>query len=102
MSFPVKEERQKCWDARDRYWQCLDVSGGENSKCVELRSLYESTCPSQWVKHFDRKRNYLKFKEQIEKDGHETPACASVAVVNSSLPARHRIYRQIVFIEHVP
>lgn len=33
---------------------------------------------------------------------HESTACASVAVVNSTLPARHRIYRQIVFIENVP
>lgn len=75
MSFPSREERKKCWDARDRYWECLDSLVKSNSKdttkCKELRKLYENGCTSQWVKHFDRKREYLKFKEKIEKDGYE-------------------------------
>ncbi|CAG9858065.1 unnamed protein product [Phyllotreta striolata] len=77
MSFPTKEERTKCWNARDRYWECLDSHSvkSDNLKdvkvCTELRSLYESACTAQWVKHFDRKRNYLVFKERIEKDGFE-------------------------------
>ena len=49
MSFPNKEERQKCWDSRDRYWECLDQSGDQNDKCLQLRALYEAACPSQWV-----------------------------------------------------
>ncbi|CAG2056776.1 unnamed protein product, partial [Timema podura] len=89
MSFPNKAERQKCWDSRDRYWECLDVNKDENEHCLKLRQLYESSCSSQWlanalvvlsstaedgeikVKHFDRKRNYLKFKDRIEKEGYE-------------------------------
>nr|SVE75655.1 EOG090X03B7 [Daphnia hispanica] len=69
MSFPDKEKRQKCWDSRDRYWECLDKSGDQLEKCMEVRAHYETTCPSQWVKHFDRKREYLKFKERIQNDG---------------------------------
>lgn len=49
MSFPDKEKRQKCWDSRDRYWECLDKSGDQSDKCAEIRTLYESACPSQWV-----------------------------------------------------
>jgi len=95
MSFPNKEERQKCWDSRDRYWECLDQSGDQNDKCLQLRALYEAACPSQWVKHFDRKRNYLKFKERIQNEGLQT-ACGTVAVQGSLTP-RHRVYRQVVF-----
>lgn len=72
MSFPDKEARQKCWSARDNYWNCLDKSGeNEKNPCLELRKLYESSCSSQWIKHFDRKRNYLQFKQKIENEGYE-------------------------------
>lgn len=75
MSFPNREDRNKCWGARDEYWKCLDKVGVTEAKkggpCAELRELYENACSSQWVKHFDRKRSYLKFKERIEKEGYE-------------------------------
>uniref|UniRef100_L7M5M3 Putative cytochrome c oxidase subunit vib/cox12 n=1 Tax=Rhipicephalus pulchellus TaxID=72859 RepID=L7M5M3_RHIPC len=71
MSFPNKEQRQKCWDSRDRYWECLDSNAEDAKRCAEMKSLYETHCPSQWVKHFDRKREYLKFKDKIEKDGYD-------------------------------
>lgn len=74
MSFPDKVARKQCWDARDKYWQCLDkyspefsaTSGQEGpSECAKLRKLYETGCPGQWVKHFDRKRTYEQFKEKM-------------------------------------
>ncbi|XP_067011941.1 cytochrome c oxidase assembly factor 6 homolog [Anabrus simplex] len=71
MSFPTKDQRKVCWDSRDRYWECLDVNHDEREKCIKLRQTYESSCPAQWVKHFDRKRNYLKFKDRIEKEGYD-------------------------------
>ncbi|XP_056637968.1 cytochrome c oxidase assembly factor 6 homolog [Diorhabda carinulata] len=76
MSFPTREERSKCWAARDKYWECLDKNSSadkdeKTNVCVEFRKLYEQSCTAQWVKHFDRKRNYLMFKEKIEKDGYE-------------------------------
>lgn len=71
MSFPNKEERAKCWGARDKYWECLDSNKSDDTQCKEFRKLYEISCSAQWVKHFDRKRNYLMYKEKIEKDGYE-------------------------------
>lgn len=74
MSFPDKAKRQECWNARDTYWQCLDknapnysaTSGEEGpSMCAKLRKLFETACPGQWVKHFDRKRTYEQFKEKM-------------------------------------
>lgn len=71
MSFPNKEQRHKCWDSRDRYWECLDRNGDDTGRCSKEKTLYESACPSQWVKHFNRKREYLKFKDKIENEGYE-------------------------------
>lgn len=68
MSFVNKKDRLTCWSFRDEYWKCLD-EGKSDEECKEFRKQYEKFCPSQWVKHFDRKRDYLKFKEQIEKHG---------------------------------
>lgn len=75
MSFPTKEERNMCWGARDRYWECLDKNNIKDNDttgvCKDLRKAFESSCSAQWIKHFDRKRNYLQFKEKIEKHGYE-------------------------------
>lgn len=76
MSFPTKEERSKCWNARDQFWACLEsnapkhtATSGEETpeKCEKLRKLFEKNCPGQWVKHFDRKRTYELFKKKMEK-----------------------------------
>lgn len=75
MSFPSRQEREQCWTSRDKYWECLDKAGEKEATktgpCAEFRKMYETSCSSQWVKHFDRKRSYLQFKEKIEKEGYE-------------------------------
>lgn len=57
-NFPDKSSRQKCWDARDKYWECLEKyspnfnrnnqSEKEPKECESLRKLFEGGCPSQW------------------------------------------------------
>ncbi|VVC34380.1 Cytochrome c oxidase, subunit VIb [Cinara cedri] len=69
--FLSKSERTTCWSSRDYYWECLRSNNEEAAKCTDLRKIYESSCPAQWVKHFDRKFNYLKFKEKMETEGYE-------------------------------
>ncbi|XP_066584527.1 cytochrome c oxidase assembly factor 6 homolog [Prorops nasuta] len=78
MSFINKEARLKCWNYRDEYWKCLD-QGKTDSDCKEFRNQYEKFCPGQWVKHFDRKRDYLKFKEQIEAGKYENEKNSSMS-----------------------
>ncbi|KAL3267295.1 hypothetical protein HHI36_011426 [Cryptolaemus montrouzieri] len=90
MSFPNKEDRQRCWDARDKYWECLDKAGDETTPCALLRKVYENSCSSQWVKHFDRKRNYLQFKSKIESDG------ISSTTIHKSKFQKRRVYHEIV------
>jgi cytochrome c oxidase assembly factor 6 len=56
MSFISKVERQKCWDSRDRYWDCLDTNAEEHERCLKLRQAYENSCPAQWVSVIVNKR----------------------------------------------
>ncbi|XP_005191662.1 cytochrome c oxidase assembly factor 6 homolog [Musca domestica] len=76
MSFLNKEERTKCWGARDDYWKCLSENAPQHSStsgekvpdaCKKLRKLFETSCPGTWVKHFDRKRTYEQFKQKMEQ-----------------------------------
>ena len=69
--FLRKEERQRCWDARDALWDCMKANGEDMAKCPEKRRAYEDACPPTWVTHFDRKFHYLKFKEEMNKMGTE-------------------------------
>lgn len=48
MSFPNKEERTKCWNYRDEYWNCLD-EGKSETECKKFREQYEKFCPALWV-----------------------------------------------------
>ncbi|CAG0916693.1 unnamed protein product [Notodromas monacha] len=68
-NFPTKSERQRCWAARDDYWACLDKEKMSEDACSKFREAFCSSCPLQWVKHFDRRYKYLKFKEKMETEG---------------------------------
>lgn len=50
----TREDRSKCWEARDAYFSCLDeaevvVAGTEGSKCASQRKSYEQNCAKSWV-----------------------------------------------------
>ena len=66
-----KAERKQCWDARDAFWNCMKSNGEEISKCADLRQGFEEFCPNTWVVHFDRRYDYLKFKENATKHGYK-------------------------------
>ncbi|OPJ72728.1 cytochrome c oxidase assembly factor 6-like protein [Patagioenas fasciata monilis] len=76
MSAPTMEERKACWGARDEFWQCLDRHGEDGSKCAELRRGFEGRCPQQWVKYFDKRRDFLKYKKKLETEGYGPPEAA--------------------------
>ncbi|CAL1546099.1 unnamed protein product [Lymnaea stagnalis] len=69
MPFPKQEERVKCWASKDLLWQCLNDNNDDTSKCTKERQDYESSCIKQWVKYFDKRRGYLKYKEKMENAG---------------------------------
>lgn len=74
MAAPNKAERQKCWQARDEFWKCLDECDDNRTKCKTQRSAFEASCTAQWVKYFDRRREFLKFKEKMDKEGFDPVA----------------------------
>ena len=47
--FLNKNDRQKCWTARDNYWNCMTKNNEEAEKCQELRNLFTGLCPPTWV-----------------------------------------------------
>lgn len=47
--FLSKSERSKCWSSRDNYWECLRSNNEKTENCTNLRKIYESSCPIQWV-----------------------------------------------------
>ncbi|XP_040195747.1 cytochrome c oxidase assembly factor 6 homolog [Rana temporaria] len=71
MAAPSAQERKACWDSRDRYWQCLDDTKEDKDKCQQIRKGYEQSCPLTWIKYFDKRRDYLKYKAEMERKGFE-------------------------------
>ncbi|KAH9050378.1 cytochrome oxidase c subunit VIb-domain-containing protein [Lactarius deliciosus] len=56
-----REDRSKCWEARDAYFTCLDaaevvVAGTEGSKCAAERKAYEQNCAKSWIDYFNQRR----------------------------------------------
>ncbi|XP_053315801.1 cytochrome c oxidase assembly factor 6 homolog [Spea bombifrons] len=73
MAAPTAKERKACWDSRDQYWKCLDDNNDDQSKCQTLRHCFENLCPAQWIKYFDKRRDYLKFKEKVQAGEFQPP-----------------------------
>lgn len=53
-STPSRHNRQKCWEARDAYFACLDrvgvVKAGEEGKaCTSENRQYAESCAKSWV-----------------------------------------------------
>ncbi|KIM37347.1 hypothetical protein M413DRAFT_448628 [Hebeloma cylindrosporum] len=58
---PNRQDRQKCWEARDAYFACLDDAGvvkaGEEGKaCSKEKRLYEDNCARSWIDYFNQRR----------------------------------------------
>ncbi|KAJ3904409.1 cytochrome oxidase c subunit VIb-domain-containing protein [Lentinula edodes] len=52
----TREDRSKCWEARDKYFACLDRVGvlkpGDEKKdgaCASEDKAYEQNCAKSWV-----------------------------------------------------
>lgn len=72
MEFKGRDERTKCYATRDAYFGCIEKQPeGTDAKaaCKELFDKFEMTCGMKWTEHFIRRRDYLKFKERVEKEG---------------------------------
>ncbi|OTB12220.1 hypothetical protein K445DRAFT_321218 [Daldinia sp. EC12] len=81
---PDRTERQQCWDARDKFYQCLDKHdvidslNGDGKKIAEKQCAaenkgFEQNCASAWVTYFKRYRvaDHQKKKtlERLQQEG---------------------------------
>lgn len=46
---PNKKERDICWNARDKYFECLESKNDDESKCQDLKAAFDKGCPPVWV-----------------------------------------------------
>ncbi|KAG7090633.1 hypothetical protein E1B28_009735 [Marasmius oreades] len=60
---PSRDDRQKCWEARDAYFSCLDTvgvvkAGEERSKgaCTSENETYQKNCAQSWIEYFNQRR----------------------------------------------
>jgi cytochrome c oxidase assembly factor 6 len=49
-----RQDRKKCWEARDAYFSCLDragvvKAGDEGVACSSALKVYEKDCARSWV-----------------------------------------------------
>lgn len=71
MSAPNKEERNKCRSSVEQLWSCLDKNENDHSVCNKEKEYFESVCSLSWINYFNRRRDYLKFKDKMENKGFE-------------------------------
>ena len=67
--FMKKAERELCWAAKDKFWDCLKSNNEDVSYCLKTRNQFTEACPPTWVTHFDRKFQYEKYKQKLLTDG---------------------------------
>ncbi|KAK7950953.1 hypothetical protein PG997_003380 [Apiospora hydei] len=81
---PDRSERKRCWEARDKFYGCLDKHNvidslnGDGKKtaereCAAENKQFEQDCAAAWVTYFKKFRvaDYQKKKtfERLEKEG---------------------------------
>lgn len=76
---PNKSKREECWNARDRFFSCLDQNQIDNSldpnerdnvnkNCGGQRDDFKGKCVASWFKYFQEKRfNDLTRERYIKK-----------------------------------
>ncbi|EFP12676.1 hypothetical protein GCK72_002348 [Caenorhabditis remanei] len=72
----LKSERRKCYEARDKYVECIDkfLAQGKSEKesekaCRAERNNFEGNCPTSWVNHFIRKYQFERYKKTLAEQG---------------------------------
>lgn len=75
---PKRSSREKCWEARDQYFACLDEIKVANpldpanssvlKKCDPQDKQFNKDCVSSWVKYFKEKRPFDIKKERMLKE----------------------------------
>lgn len=67
--------RQKCWDARDSFFKCLDSNEiidpttiSTTSPCQSQKAAFKKDCVATWVDYFSKKRVLEIQRERMIKE----------------------------------
>lgn len=60
-SAATRHDRQRCWESRDLYFDCLDgagvlKAGDEGDVCAREKRSYEANCAKSWIDYFNKRR----------------------------------------------
>ncbi|KAI6025766.1 cytochrome oxidase c subunit VIb-domain-containing protein [Pisolithus orientalis] len=60
-SAATRHDRQRCWESRDLYFDCLDgagvlKAGDEGDVCAKEKRSYEANCAKSWIDYFNKRR----------------------------------------------
>ncbi|KAI6099823.1 cytochrome oxidase c subunit VIb-domain-containing protein [Pisolithus thermaeus] len=60
-SAATRNDRQRCWESRDLYFDCLDgagvlKAGEEGNICTKEKRAYETNCAKSWIDYFNKRR----------------------------------------------
>lgn len=63
--------RERCYAARDAYFQCARQHGRESTECSkELLAAYETECPGSWRSYFqqaEERQTVLEMQAEISR-----------------------------------
>jgi len=63
----LKDKQKYCARCKDIYWNCLDVYKNDESFCKRERAAFEAACTKTWMKYWDKRRPYLKWRTKFER-----------------------------------
>ncbi|KAK5575763.1 hypothetical protein RB653_006897 [Dictyostelium firmibasis] len=52
----LNKSRTQCWEARDKYYKCLDDNNDNEPKCKEFYDELNKNCLKSWSEYFVKKR----------------------------------------------
>ncbi|EPZ35406.1 hypothetical protein ROZALSC1DRAFT_29533 [Rozella allomycis CSF55] len=70
-----KEQRDKCYEAKDLYFKyCNSYEKEDSDDCIKLNEHFAQSCPESWVVHFKELRmrevEYQKRYDEYKKQGY--------------------------------
>ncbi|KAF8313576.1 hypothetical protein DL93DRAFT_2113798 [Clavulina sp. PMI_390] len=89
MPAATREERKKCWEARDAYYSCLDAAGvvkpgSETSRqCRAESKTFEKNCAKSWIEYFNQRRVLAEQQKDILAEAKRQHDEASAAAIRA-------------------
>ncbi|KYQ92517.1 cytochrome c oxidase subunit VIb [Tieghemostelium lacteum] len=61
----LSNNRKECWNARDKYFECLDKNSENELACTQFYNTFKDSCLNSWCEYFIKKRKQDKLKQEF-------------------------------------